>query len=85
MAVEHTNRAGRTYHLRQGKTKTGKPRWFFSSWPDGKGEAVDKLPEGYEIHEHPESAQVFLRKKRPQLISDLEKYSGPQNSDRMLR
>ncbi len=72
MTVQHTNRVGKTYSLRQGKTKTGKPRWFFSPRSDGKGEAVDSVPAGYEIYEHPENAQVFLRKKRPQLITDLE-------------
>ena len=30
------------------------------------------MPEGYEIYEHPENAQVFLRKIRPRLITDLE-------------
>ena len=73
MAVHYTNRAGKTYYLRKGKTKTGKPRYFFSSQQDGKGEAVEDIPEGYEIYEHPENAQVFLRKIRPQLITDIEK------------
>lgn len=74
MAVEYTNRIGKTYYLREGKTKTGKPRYFFSSNKDGKGEAVKEIPEGFEIYEHPENAQVFLRKKRLQLITDLEKH-----------
>ena len=69
MAVEYTNRIGKTYYLREGKTKTGKPRYFFSSNKDGKGEAVKEIPEGFEIYEHPENAQVFLRKKRLQLIT----------------
>lgn len=33
---------------------------------------MDEIPEGYEIYEHPEDAQVFLRKKRCHLITDLE-------------
>lgn len=61
------------YYLREGKTKTGKPRYFFSAQQHGKGEVVDRIPDGYEIYEHPENAQVFLRKIRPQLITDLEK------------
>jgi hypothetical protein len=73
MAVQYTNRIAKTYYLREGKTKTGKPRYFFSTQQDGKGEAVEHIPKGYEIYEHPENAQVFLRKKRPQLITDIEK------------
>jgi len=38
----------------------------------GKGNAIDNLPEGYEIYEHPENAQVFLRRNRPRLITDIE-------------
>lgn len=72
MVIQYTNRVGKTYYLRQGKTKTGKPRYFFSSQQSGKGKAMDNIPEGYEIYEHPENAQVFLRKKRPRLITDIE-------------
>ncbi|HDH98756.1 MAG TPA: hypothetical protein ENF70_06465, partial [Deltaproteobacteria bacterium] len=62
MAVNYTNRTGKTYYLREGKTKSGKPRYFFSAQQQGKGEVVDRIPDGYEIYEHPENAQVFLRK-----------------------
>jgi hypothetical protein len=72
VAIQYSNRVGKTYYLREGKTKTGKPRYFFSSQQNGKGQAIDKMPEGYEIYEHPENAQVFLRKKRPRLITDIE-------------
>ncbi|MBK5940865.1 hypothetical protein [Halochromatium roseum] len=72
MAVDYTNRAGQIYHLFEGKTPTGKPRYFFSSRENGKGVRVEKMPEGYEVYEHPENAQVFLRKKRPRLITDIE-------------
>jgi hypothetical protein len=70
--MKYTNRVGKTYYLREGTTKTGKPRYFFSSQQSGKGKAVRGIPEGYEIYEHPENAQVFLRKKRPRLITDIE-------------
>ncbi len=73
MAVQFTNRIGKQYYLQEGKTKTGKPRYFFSLQQQGKGEVVDQIPAGYEIYEHPENAQVFLRKIRSQLITDLEK------------
>lgn len=72
MSVQHTNRNGKTYYLREGKTKTGKPRYFFSSKPEGKGKPVDRIPEGYEIYEHPQNAQAFLRKARPRLITEAE-------------
>jgi hypothetical protein len=72
VAIEYCNRTGKTYYLHEGKTKTGKPRYFFSSRENGKGKTVDKVPEGYEIYEHPENAQIFLRKKRSRLITDIE-------------
>ena len=74
MAVQFTNRIGKQYYLREGKTKTGKSRYFFSKHEQGKGEVVDHVPDGYEIYEHPENAQVFLRKIRPQRITDLENH-----------
>jgi hypothetical protein len=73
MPVQYTNRVGKTYYLRKSATKTGAPRYFFSAQPEGKGEAVDHIPEGYEVYEHPQNAQVFLRQKRPQLITDSER------------
>jgi len=72
MAVEYTNRVGQVYYLFEGKTPTGKPRYFFSSQDTGKGVGLDHLPDGYEVYEHPENAQVFIRKKRPRLITDIE-------------
>jgi len=74
MIIQYTNRIGQTYYLRKGKTKTGKPQYFFSTKQNGKGEAVAHIPESYEIYEHPENAQVFLRKKHPQVINDNEKH-----------
>ena len=73
MTVQYTNRVGKTYNLLEGKTKKQKPRYFFSTKTHGKGEPVEHLPDGYEIYEHPENAQVFLRKKLPKLITDKEK------------
>ena len=74
MSFQYTNRTRKTYYLREGKTKTGKPRYFFSTQQEGKGIPVEKIPEGYEIYERPENAQVFLRKKQRQLITDIEKH-----------
>jgi hypothetical protein len=85
MTVQYTNRTGKTYYLREGKTKTGKPRYFFSLQQDGKGEVVEHIPEGYEIYEHPANAQVFLRKKRPKHITDIEKHLVEKHTKQLKR
>jgi hypothetical protein len=69
MTVTHTNRKGKTYYLHQGTTKTGKPKYFFALRDEG--DLVATIPPGYEIYENP-NGQVFLRKVRPQLITDEE-------------
>ncbi len=69
MTVTHVNRKRDTYYLHAGKTKTGKPRHWFSTKVDG--ELVEAIPEGYEIYENPD-AQVFLRKIVPQLVTPAE-------------
>ena len=69
MPVTHVNRKRQTYFLHEGKTKTGKPKYFFSK--DSEGNVLDAIPDGYEIYENP-NAQVFLRKKMPQVITDEE-------------
>jgi hypothetical protein len=69
MAVAYRNRKQQTYFLHEGKTKTGKAKFFFSKESDGT--LLDAIPEGYEIYENP-NAQVFLRKKTPQLVTDDE-------------
>ena len=85
MPVTHVNRKRDTYYLHAGKTKTGKPRYWFSTKADG--DLVDAIPEGYEIYENPD-AQVFLRKIVPQLVTPaeiavvkegLERYAPGQN------
>jgi len=83
MSVQYTNRTGKIYYLREGKTKTGKPRYFFSAQLEGKGVAVEDIPKGYEVYEHPENAQVFLRKTRPQLITDIEKHLVEQSAQKL--
>ncbi len=71
--MKYENRNGKAYYLYEGKTKTGKPRYFFSAKDSSdKGMPVDEIPEGYEVYEKPENAQVFLRKKRPRLLTELE-------------
>ena len=64
MPVTYINRKGTTYYLCKGITKTGKPRYFFAREP--KGEAIDAIPEGYQIEESVNSI-VSLVKYRPKL------------------
>lgn len=66
MAITHTNRRGETYHLLQGKTKTGKPKYYVSKKPGPN--TVDAIPDGYEIFENPLDAIVHVRKIRPTSI-----------------
>ena len=85
MPVTHVNRKRDTYYLHAGKTKTGKPRYWFSTKVEG--DLVESIPEGYEVYENPD-AQVFLRKIVPQLVTPdevavvkegLERYAPGQN------
>ena len=69
MPVTHVNRREDTYYLHAGTTRTGKPRYWFSR--SAEGDLVEAIPEGYEDYENPD-AQVFLRKKRPQVIMPFE-------------
>lgn len=67
--VTHRNRRGDTYYLHEGRTKTGKPRYFFSRKQDGT--LAESIPAGFETYESP-NALVLLRKKVPVLMSDDE-------------
>ncbi len=71
MAFEYVNRRGDTYYLQQGKTKTGKPRYYFGRTM--KATPLDALPEGYEVYESPETGQVYARKARATEISPMER------------
>jgi uncharacterized circularly permuted ATP-grasp superfamily protein len=66
MAIQHVNRRGDTWYLHEGRTKTGKPKYFFSRKQEGTLAAT--IPAGYEVYENPQ-AQVFLRKTLPQIIT----------------
>jgi hypothetical protein len=71
MSVRYINRMGRTYYLMKGKTRTGKPRYWFAAEPGSA--PAEAVPAGYEIYERPENGQVLLRRARAQPIGDLEK------------
>ena len=65
MSITYTNRKGVTYHLCQGVTKTGKPRYYFARQP--KGEPVPEIPQGWRISESVNGV-VSLVKDRPSQI-----------------
>lgn len=69
MGVQYVNRKDDTYYLYEGKTKTGKPNYYFSK--QKKDGIVKIIPDGYEIYENP-NAQVFLRKIPPKIFTDQE-------------
>jgi len=69
MPVTYITRRGRTYHLCQGATASGKPRYYFSS--DPKDTPLDRLPEGYEIHETVNGV-VTIRRAQPPLLTKNE-------------
>ena len=65
MPFTYTNRRGQLYYLRSGPKKGGGLQYFFSRDPAGEG--TDKIPDGFEVYESIHG-QVFLRRKKPQLI-----------------
>src|ERR1043166_3366063 len=69
MAIEYTNKNGKTYYLHFGTTKTGKPKYFLAMRSGDT--CADTMPDGFEIYEDP-NGKVYLRKSLPKLISDQE-------------
>jgi len=67
---QYTNRMGDIRYLHQRITEKGTVCYYFSAKTDGN--PVEKLPKGYEVREHPETSQVFLRKKVPRIITTIE-------------
>ncbi len=70
MPIMYTNAKEKTYYLHQGTTKTGKPKYYFATNPEGTLAA--SMPEGFEIYENP-NAQVFLRRIPPKIMTDEER------------
>ena len=70
MPFTHTNRKGKVYYLHASKTKSGRPHWFVST--KSAGALADALPEGYELWEDPQDAQVHVRKIPPRIFTDAE-------------
>jgi len=69
MPTEYVNRKGDRYYIFQGKTKTGKPKYFASKRATSeKGVLVERLPEDREIREHPSNATVTVRRRKPSQV-----------------
>jgi len=64
--ITHRNRRGDLFYLHEGKTRTGKPKYFFSRKRDGT--LVRTVPAGFEVYENP-NALVLLRRIVPSLIT----------------
>ena len=71
MTVEYTNRKGDVYYLHAGKTRTGRPRYYFSRDPEG--EPMDAVPGGFEVYESPEYGLVYLRRAKPVAVAPFER------------
>lgn len=70
MPFQHTNRRGDVYYV---QTKKRGDKIAYSAARKASGTLLDRLPEGYEIYEKPENAQVFIRKIKPTKILPLER------------
>ena len=69
MGVEHVNRRGVRYYIHQGRTKTGKAKYYASREPTSeKGTPADSLPDDFEVYEDPSNCRVYVRRRRPTRI-----------------
>ena len=74
MQTPHVNRRGDTYYIFQGKTKTGKPKYFASKRETSeKGVRVDSLPEEFEIFENPSNGTVVVRRRKASRVLPSER------------
>lgn len=80
----YTNRAGETYYLHEGRTKTGKPRYFFAKTV--REGALGAMPEGFEVSESLNAVVSVRRKGGRTTISDadLERVTGELRRHRHL-
>ena len=69
MALQFINRRGEVYYI---NAKGSGNKKAFSASRKPSGVPLNSLPEGYEIYERPESAQVFVRRIKPTLILPAE-------------
>ena len=74
MPMEYTNRRGQVYYIYQGKTKTGKPKYYASKRATSEGgEPAESLPEDFEIFEDPGNATVIVRRRKASRILPAER------------
>lgn len=62
----YTNRRGEAYYLQRKARRGGGEGLSFAR--NMTGAPVECVPEGYEVYEKPENAQVFIRKAKPSAI-----------------
>ena len=62
---------GDVYYLQEGKTRTGKPKYYTGRKLTGT--PLSAMPEGHEFYERPETAQVVIRKVQPSPITEFER------------
>jgi hypothetical protein len=65
MPVTYTNRKGVIYYLCQGRSKTGKPRYYFAR--ELKGEPLEAIPQGWKIQESPNGIVSLVRDRPAQI------------------
>jgi hypothetical protein len=71
VGLEYVNRRGNRYYVLQGKTKSGKPKYFCAKTPGEN--PVEHLPAEFEIREDPTTAIVTVRRVRPSAILPIER------------
>jgi hypothetical protein len=71
MGLEYVNRRKKRNFLHQGATKTGKAKYYASS-KDGPTR-IDRMPDGHEFYEDPQSGIVTVRKTISTRILSIEK------------
>jgi hypothetical protein len=71
MAFQYVNRRGDVYHLQLNGRRGGGVGYSFTRKKPAK--PADQIPEGFEVHENPDNAQVFLRKIKPTSIRPVER------------
>lgn len=72
--MEYVNRRGDRYFVFQGRTKSGKPKYFASrKQKSDKAELIESLPESYELFENPADGLVHIRLRRTSPIIEAER------------
>jgi hypothetical protein len=70
-ALQYENRMGDVYYLQEGKTRTGKPKYYAGKKLTGTPLAT--MPAGHEFYERPDTAQVVVRMIQPSPITEFER------------